>query len=102
MEGIRTDEALAAFLADSRPGIAVVEYGTSWCHKCHEIFPAFYQLSRRYPQHRYAVAQVEGMPGAVKRLRYTPTFAIYRDGCKVDEVVGNKPQRLADHLWLWA
>lgn len=133
MEGIRTDEALSEFLSASRPGTAVVEYGMSWCHKCHEIFPTFYQLSKQvrsderahtpphqlplppthcsrpcpphapqFPQHRYAVAQVEGMPGAVKHLRYTPTFAIYREGRKVDEVVGNEPQRLADHLWLWA
>jgi thioredoxin 1 len=54
----------------------------------------------QFPQHRYAVAQVETMTETVSTIRYTPTFAIYRDGLKVDEVIGKEPQKLADHLWL--
>lgn len=54
----------------------------------------------QYDQHRYAVAQVESMPGATSALRFTPTFGIFRGGRKVDEVVGKEPQRLEDHLWL--
>jgi hypothetical protein len=56
----------------------------------------------QFPQHAYCVAQVEGMPEAAARVRYTPTFGIYRSGRLVDEVVGREPQRLADHLWLHA
>jgi thiol-disulfide isomerase/thioredoxin len=47
MQGVRSDEQLAAFLSASKPGTAVVEYGTSWCHKCHEMFPQFYKLSKQ-------------------------------------------------------
>lgn len=47
MQGIRSDEQLAAFLDASKPGTAVVEFGTSWCLKCHEMFPKFYALSKR-------------------------------------------------------
>lgn len=47
MKGIRTDEQLSAFLNSSKPGTAVVEFGTSWCLKCHEMFPQFYQLSKK-------------------------------------------------------
>jgi thioredoxin 1 len=57
-------------------------------------------LLPQFPQHRYAVAQVETMSETVSTIRYTPTFAIYRDGLKVDEVIGKEPQKLADHLWL--
>ena len=55
----------------------------------------------QYPQHAYAVAQLETLsPAATAGMRYTPTFSIYRGGRKVDEVVGKEPQRLEDHLWL--
>jgi thiol-disulfide isomerase/thioredoxin len=47
MQGVRTDEQLAEFLSSSKPGTAVVEFGTSWCHKCHEMFPQFYKLSKQ-------------------------------------------------------
>lgn len=145
MAGLRSEDDLSAFIQSSKPGTAVVEFGTSWCHKCHEMFPTFYKLSKQvreraccngclamghppqqmaagpphmYPlctgnvapacpllllqfsQHKYGVAQVEHMPKIVGQIRFTPTFAIYRGGQKVDEVVGNEPQRLADHLWL--
>ena len=58
--------------------------------------------SSEYPRHKYAVAQVETMEQVVGGIRYTPTFCIYRNGKKVDEVVGKEPERLADHLWLQA
>jgi len=47
MKGIRTDEQLATFINSSKPGTAVVEFGTSWCLKCHEMFPQFYLLSKQ-------------------------------------------------------
>lgn len=40
------------------------------------------------------------MQETVNSIKYTPTFGIYRNGKKVDEVVGKEPQKLEDHLWL--
>lgn len=54
----------------------------------------------QYDQHKYAVAQVETMQQTVASIKYTPTFGIYRNGKRVDEVVGKDPQKLEDHLWL--
>ena len=47
MTGLRTDEELADFINSSKGGTAVIEYGTSWCQKCHEMFPQFYKLSKQ-------------------------------------------------------
>jgi thioredoxin 1 len=63
---------------------------------CSSIAHVFVQ----YSQHQYAVAQVETMPQTVNSIKYTPTFGIYRNGKKVDEVIGKDPQKLQDHLWL--
>jgi thioredoxin 1 len=97
-------------------GLAVVEYGASWCAKCHEMFPAYLGLARKYPQHRYAVAHVDGLSakarsgalfggggggagggagsdgasgggGVGTAVRFTPTFALY-DGCGSGRQVG--------------
>lgn len=54
----------------------------------------------QYSQHQYAVAQVETMPQTANSIKYTPTIGIYRNGKKVDEVIGKDPQKLQDHLWL--
>jgi thiol-disulfide isomerase/thioredoxin len=45
--GVRSDHGLAQFLTSSLPGTAVVEYGTAWCAKCHEMFPQLLQLTKR-------------------------------------------------------
>lgn len=47
MKGLRSDEDLAALISSSKGGTAVVEFGTTWCVKCHEMFPQFLQLSKR-------------------------------------------------------
>lgn len=106
--------------SSSKSGLAVVEYGASWCAKCHEMFPAYLSLARKYPQHRYAVAHVDELSAKARSgalfsagggggsargvaVRYTPTFALYDgsgSGRQVDEMVGRDPQRLEDHLWL--
>ena len=40
------------------------------------------------------------MPDAPQDVRYSPAFLVYRQGRKVDEVVGKEAQKLEDHLWL--
>lgn len=54
----------------------------------------------QYSQHKYAVAQVETMVKTVSSIKYTPTFTVYRNGKRVDEVIGKDTQKLEDHLWL--
>lgn len=116
MCGIRSDAELATFLSQNKQRqkdgaaqgalqgpAAVIEFGASWCTKCHEMFPTFYALTKKFPGHSYAVAQLETLSAAsTAGLRYTPTFCVYRGGRKVDEVVGKEPQKLEDHLWLHA
>jgi thioredoxin 1 len=120
------DGATTATTPTRSSNVAVVEYGASWCAKCHEMFPAYLSLARKYPQHRYAVAHVDELSARARSgalfpvsgrggsgdgsgsttglaVRFTPTFALYDgsgSGKQVDEVVGRDPQRLEDHLWL--
>lgn len=64
MAGLRNEEDLNAFIQGSKPGTAVVEFGTSWCQKCHEMFPAFYKLCKQVsPSASKAAALTAAWPG---------------------------------------
>lgn len=102
MTGIRSDDEFLSFIQQDKVKTAVVQFASSWCQKCAEFFPTWYRMSKEYPQHRYAVAQVDTMNDTVKSIRYSPTFRFYRNGKVVDQVLGKEQQKLADHLWLHA
>ncbi len=46
----------------------VVEFGSTWCTHCEEMFPHFLRLSRQHPQHKYILAQVDYMGDEAKVL----------------------------------
>ncbi|BDA47618.1 probable thioredoxin [Coccomyxa sp. Obi] len=96
----RTDDELRSLLVEGRDRTVIVNYGASWCLHCHELFPHFYSLAKQHPQHTYVVAQVDCMKDGLQGIRYTPTFAVYRKGRKVDQFFGPSPQQLRDRVWL--
>ncbi|KAJ9531249.1 hypothetical protein QJQ45_006691 [Haematococcus lacustris] len=128
MTGLRSDQEYDQFMKQHKhnKNPVLVQFGSTWCQKCHEILPAFIALSQQvcqraplvlcidlgldpwkfcfwaklYTQLTYAVAQVDFMPERAKGMRYSPLFVFTRGGRKVDEVVGKDEQRLADHVWL--
>ncbi|KAI3433925.1 hypothetical protein D9Q98_003727 [Chlorella vulgaris] len=100
MTGVRTDEQLSQLLQRSRNDTVLVNFGSSWCAHCHKMFPSFVSLSKQYPRLRYALAQVDYMHEGVRGITCTPTFAVYRQGKKVDQFFGANPQQLQDRIWL--
>ena len=44
----------------------VVEFGSTWCTHCEEMFPHFLRLSRLHPQNKYILAQVDYMGDEAK------------------------------------
>jgi thioredoxin 1 len=101
--GLRYDDDVQEFLFKNRKGVAVVNYGSSWCTHCHEMFPHMIALSKMFSEKiAYAVGQLDYLSTEVaKGIEYSPTFAVYRQGRKVDQFHGSDKQRLCDHLWLW-
>jgi thioredoxin 1 len=79
---------------------AVVNFGSSWCSHCHQLFPDFLKLTHVFPKLTYAVAQVDYMQHAVRDISLTPTIAIFHKGRKVDQFFGANRQQLRDRLWL--
>lgn len=100
MNGLRTDEDVDYFLFKNRKDTAVINYGSSWCTHCHEMFPHLISLSKLFQGFKYAVGQVDYMNHAADGVEYTPTFIVYKKGKKVDQFYGANAQQLYDHLWL--
>lgn len=98
--GARSDEEFRNFLTSNRRATVIAEYGSTWCAHCQEMFPHFQQLAKQYPQHKYVLAQIDYMDQELKGIRYSPTFAVFKQGRKVDQFYGAEPQQLRDHIWL--
>eukprot|EP00898_Chlorokybus_atmophyticus_P002634 jgi/Chlat1/3371/Chrsp23S03716 len=99
--GAGSDDDLADILASAGPSrTVVVDYGASWCDHCKGMIPAFVRLSSQFVDTLFVVADVDRVPRTSADIRFTPTFAFYRNGRKVDEIYGSNVQRLRDHIWL--
>ncbi|KAF8397745.1 hypothetical protein HHK36_016667 [Tetracentron sinense] len=79
---------------------AVINYGASWCRVCSQILPTFCKLSNNFPKLSFVYADIDECPETTLHIRYTPTFHFFRDGEKVDEMLGAGEERLHDRLWL--
>lgn len=79
---------------------AVINYGASWCRVCSQILPSFCKLSNKFPKLSFIYADIDECPETTQHIRYTPTFHFFRDGEKVDEMLGAGEERLHDRLWL--
>lgn len=101
MTGLRSDEQFDQFLFKTRKDVVVINYGSSWCTHCHEMFPHLVSLSKVFAHIKYAVAQIDYLSSsAAAGIDYTPTFVVYSKGKKVDQFYGANAQQLYDHLWL--
>eukprot|EP00879_Flechtneria_rotunda_P000275 GHRR01000361.1.p1 GENE.GHRR01000361.1~~GHRR01000361.1.p1 ORF type:complete len:113 (+),score=34.17 GHRR01000361.1:189-527(+) len=74
----------------------VVDFSAVWCGPCQMIGPYFGQLSEQYDSLVFlkvdvdANAEVAGGAG----ISAMPTFQVYKDGKKVDEMVGASKEKL--------
>ncbi|CAN0926951.1 Thioredoxin-like 3-3 [Linum grandiflorum] len=70
------------------------------CSSCNRILPAFLRLSNDFPKLSFVYADIDECPETTHQIRFTPSFHFYRDGEKVDEMIGIGDERLHDRLWL--
>lgn len=70
------------------------------CRVCTKILPAFCKLSNEFKNLTFVYADIDECPETTQSIRYTPTFHFYRDGERIDEMLGAGEERLHDRLWL--
>ena len=85
----------------SGPGVAVVDFGATWCGPCQALAPAYDQIAGEF-EGKAMVVKVDVDQDADLAGRFNvmsvPTILFFKDGAKVDEITGNFPDRIRQKL----
>lgn len=76
----------------------VVQYGVSWCGNCRIMKPKFKKLASENDSIPFYYVDAEKLPESRKlaQVDNLPTFAIFKNGEKVNQMQGNKAESLTE------
>ncbi|EEH40309.1 thioredoxin [Paracoccidioides lutzii Pb01] len=79
---------------DKKTSLVVIDCYATWCGPCKVIAPKLVEFSETYPNVTFYKVDVDECPDIAQELgvRAMPTFIFFKDGQKVDEVMGAVPQ----------
>ncbi|KAN0135577.1 thioredoxin-like protein [Lactarius tabidus] len=77
-----------------------IDFWAEWCGPCRFISPIFEEHAKKIPGVKFYKVDVDKHEQISQEagVRAMPTFAIYKCGQKVDELVGAVPQKLEQLL----
>jgi thioredoxin len=76
--------------------VVVVDFSATWCGPCQMIGPIFVQLSEQYTDMVFLKVDVDANTTVAGEcgINAMPTFQVWKDGHKVDEMVGASRDKL--------
>ena len=89
-----TDSDFSKFTAQQ--GVVLVDFWAPWCGPCKRIGPVVEQLSSEMPNVKFGKLNTDEnqMTAATNGVMSIPTLMVYKDGRKVDQVVGAVPKEM--------
>jgi thioredoxin 1 len=80
----------------STPGVSLIDFWAPWCGPCRRVAPVIEALSQEMPNVRFGKLNTdENQMTAVKNgVMSIPTLMIYKNGQKVDQIVGAVPKEM--------
>ncbi|OJD09588.1 thioredoxin [Emergomyces pasteurianus Ep9510] len=88
-----TAAAAASSTTGQKTPLIVIDCYATWCGPCKAIAPKIVEFSEAYPDLGFYKVDVDQCPDIAQELgvRAMPTFIFFKDGQKVDEVLGAVP-----------
>ena len=85
-----TDDSLAQIIANNSK--VVVQFSASWCGNCRIMKPKFKKLASENEDISFVLVDAEKFPESRKlaTVDNLPTFAIFENGAKVNQVQTNR------------
>nr|2YOI_A Chain A, LECA THIOREDOXIN [synthetic construct]2YOI_B Chain B, LECA THIOREDOXIN [synthetic construct] len=93
---VTNKEEFEAILSEADK-LVVVDFFATWCGPCKMIAPFFEELSEEYPDKVVFIkVDVDEVPDVAAKYGITsmPTFKFFKNGKKVDELVGANQEKL--------
>ncbi|EHK98740.1 Thioredoxin-like protein [Glarea lozoyensis ATCC 20868] len=94
VHNLSSGEAFKSAITENK--VVVLDCFATWCGPCKVIAPTVVKFSDEFPSIHFVKIDVDEVPDVAQELgiRAMPTFLIFKDGEKVQEVVGANPQAL--------
>ncbi|KAJ7386509.1 glycerol ether metabolic process [Desmophyllum pertusum] len=96
MKVLETKEEFDKFLKDAGSKLVVIDFYAEWCGPCKAISPKVEKFSEEFSDVCFAKVNVDdnGDTAESEGVTAMPTFKLYKNGKKVDELVGANEQKL--------
>ncbi|OEU12011.1 putative thioredoxin h [Fragilariopsis cylindrus CCMP1102] len=80
----------------SKEKLVVVDFTATWCGPCKQIAPIFAKMAEEYPDAEFVRVEVEDADDVAEAcgIQAMLTFQFFKDGNKVDELLGAHPNKL--------
>lgn len=90
VQKIESEGAWAALMEQSKEKLVVVDFTATWCGPCQMVAAPFAAMSQEFTNAVFAKVDVDQMDEIAQRVgvQAMPTFHFYKNGEKVDEVIG--------------
>jgi thioredoxin 1 len=82
----------------------IVDFSATWCGPCRMIGPEFAKLSEEFTSVVFLKVDVDQVESVASKcgISAMPTFQVFKDGQKVDELVGASKDKLKELIAKWA
>ncbi|KAI3380542.1 hypothetical protein SNEBB_010553 [Seison nebaliae] len=92
------DATKETFEKEGKSGLSIIDFFATWCGPCKQIAPDYEELAKEYTNVKFFKVDVDEEEDFTAECDVTvmPTFQIFKDGKKLDEVKGSNIGRVKE------
>lgn len=100
MRVLETKEDFDSFLKDAGSKLVVIDFYADWCGPCKIIAPKFLKMADEFTDVCFAKVNVDENSDTAEAEDITamPTFKLYKNGNKIDELTGANEAKLREKI----